>query len=281
MEQSLVEVDDGVRLAVHRTGTGSPPVVCLNAAGGAHAEWTDMVDRLSSHTQVITYGRRHVWTSALGGSDPLPGHLAGRLQSIGWAAAQLRNLLQRAAIAPPYVLLTSSIGSWIADQYAARWPDEVAGLVLVDPTNLSRWPGMAPEPPIVDGDDESGCVRLDWEHSYAELGRSVPPAGPRRVVVSSSDGRWERDASPSRWHEPLTLAEVDQLWQAAQREWVARLSAQHVVADTAGHIVHHDQPDLVAHVVRAVLAAAWSGEPVRPAAADIADAGGGLRAAKP
>ena len=90
----------------------------------------------------------------------------------------------------------------------------------------------------------------------------MPQAGAGRVVVSSSDGRWERDASPSRWHEPLTLAEVDQLWQAAQREWVARLSAQHVVADTAGHFVHHDQPDLVAHVVRAVLQAARSGEPV-------------------
>ena len=144
---------------------------------------------------------------------------------------------------------------------AARWPDEVAGLVLVDPTNLSRWSALKPEPAIVDGDDESGCVRLDWEHSYAELGQSVPPAGSRRVVVSSSDGRWERDASPARWHEPLTLAEVDQLWQAAQREWVARLSAQHVVADTAGHFVHHDQPDLVAHVVLAVLQAARSGEP--------------------
>ena len=53
MQQSLVEVDDGVRLAVHRTGTGSPPLICLNAAGGAHAEWTDLVDRLSAHTQVI------------------------------------------------------------------------------------------------------------------------------------------------------------------------------------------------------------------------------------
>ena len=115
MQQSLVEVDDGVRLAVHRTGTGSPPLICLNAAGGAHAEWTDLVDRLSAHTQVITYGR-----PALGGSDPLPGHLTGRLQTIGWAAAQLRTLQHNAAIAPPYVLLTSSIGSWIADQYAAR-----------------------------------------------------------------------------------------------------------------------------------------------------------------
>ena len=109
--------------------------------------------------------------------------------------------------------------------------------------------------------------------------RSVPPTQPRRVVVSSSDGRWERSASPYQWHDPLTLAEVDQLWQAAQHEWVARLSALHVVADTAGHFVHRDQPDLVAHVVRAVLAAARNGAIVELPAADVADAGGRLRPA--
>ena len=48
-------------------------------------------------------------------------------------------------------LLASSIGAWIADQYAARWPDDIAGLVLVDPTNLSRWPKIE-ETPTVDGD---------------------------------------------------------------------------------------------------------------------------------
>ena len=269
MQQDRVEVDDGVRLRVHRAGSGTPAVVCLSAGGGAHEEWAAMVAALSPCVEIVTYGR-----PGLGGSDPLPAHLAGRRQTIAWAAAQLRTLLHNAGIGGPWVLLTSSIGSWIADQYTALWPDEVAGLVLVDPTNPSPWPQIGPEPAFVDGPDDSGGIRLDWDDSYAELARSVPPASPRRVVVSSSDGRWERRATPAPWHHPLTLAEVDQLWQAAQREWVTRLDALHVVADTAGHFVHCEQPDLVTHVVRAVLDAARHAEPVKLTATDVAAVGG-------
>jgi hypothetical protein len=43
---------------------------------------------------------------------------------------------------------------------------------------------------------------------------------------------------------------------------VRRLSALHVIADTAGHFVHCDEPDLVAYVVGAVLDAARAERPV-------------------
>ncbi len=94
--QRLVEVDDGLHLAVGWEGSGSPPVVCLSCAGGAHKEWSGVAEQLSSSTQVITYGR-----PGLGGSDPLGTDQAGRLQSIGWTALQLRTLLRNADSAPP------------------------------------------------------------------------------------------------------------------------------------------------------------------------------------
>jgi pimeloyl-ACP methyl ester carboxylesterase len=109
-------------------------VVCLSCAGGAHDEWAAVAERLGGTVEMITYGR-----PGLGGSDRLPRALAGGTQSLGWAATQLRGLLHQADLAPPYVLVTSSIGSWIADLYTARWPDDVAGLVLIDPTNFTAW----------------------------------------------------------------------------------------------------------------------------------------------
>jgi pimeloyl-ACP methyl ester carboxylesterase len=271
--QRLVEVDNGLRLMIGEQGSGSPPVVCLSCAGGAHEEWSQVAARLSPLTRVVTYGR-----PGLGGSDPLGADQAGRLQSIGWAALQLRSLLRNAGLEPPYVLLTSSIGSWIADQYAALRPKEVAGMVLVDPTMASRWEVIIERDLLVDGDeDEPGGLRFEWNACYAELARSVPAAGPRRVVVSGSDGRWERDSVPSAWHQPLTLSQVDQRWQASQGEWVQRLGALHVVADTAGHFVHREQPDLVAYVTTAVVDAARAGAPVDLDAAGVAAQAGQLR----
>jgi alpha-beta hydrolase superfamily lysophospholipase len=58
----------------------------------------------------------------LGRQRSTPADLAGGFQSIEWAVTQLQSLLRNAAIPAPYVLLTSSLGSWIADQYAAALP---------------------------------------------------------------------------------------------------------------------------------------------------------------
>ena len=271
--QRLVEVDDGLRLMTQQEGTGSPPVVCLSCAGGSHEEWSDVAGRLHPLTRVLTYGR-----PGLGGSDPLGADRAGQLQNITWAALQLRILLRAAAIEPPYVLLTSSVGSWIADQYAALRPDEVAGLVLIDPTPLSPWPkGVPPRLTVEDAAPGVGGMRLSRENSYAELHRSPPSTTLRSVVVSSSDGRWARDTAQSSWWGPLTLAQVDELWQGYQCEWVRRLAALQVVADTAGHFVHRDQPDLVAHVTAAVVDAARRGAPVDLDAAEVAARAGQLR----
>ncbi len=153
--------------------------------------------------------------------------------------------------------------------------------MLVDPTNLSPWPTIVREPPLVDGDDEAGAIRFSSEHSYTELARSTPPHQPRCVVISGSDGRWQRQPpmpGEFRWWEPLTLSEVDQRWQSYQRQWVHRLGAQHVVADTAGHFVHRDEPNFVTHVVKAVIVAARSGRPVHLDPAAVAANAGRLNA---
>lgn len=272
MDQRLVDTD-GVRLMIHRSGHGAPPVIGLSCAGGAHEEWSAVAQRLGTLTEVITYGR-----PGLGGSDPLFRDLTGRRQTIAWAATQLHTLLRNALIPPPYVLLTSSIGSWIADRYATAWPEEVAGMLLIDPTNVSAWPELDREPTIIDGDDdEPGCMRLEWADCYAELARSAPPPQPRSVVISGSDNHWARDSPLSTpWFEPLPRSEVDARWQTAQREWADRLSARLVVADTGGHLVHRDQPDLVAHVTAAIVRAARLGEGVDLEPHHLAAAGGRL-----
>jgi hypothetical protein len=147
------------------------------------------------------------------------------------------------------------------------------------PRNASPWPRIGREPSIVDGDNPECCIRLAWQRSYAELHRSAPIGQPRCVVVSSADGRWSRRLPRSRSYAPLTLAEVDQFWQASQREWVHRLSAAHVVADTADHFVHRDEPALVAHVVAAVVESSRSGGPVVLNPSAVAAHGGRLEAA--
>src|SRR5215217_4791602 len=234
MEDRLLKVGDG-QVAVKISGTGTPPVVCLSSAGGAHEQWVEFMQLMQPVTSCVSYGR-----PGLGGSDPLPPETAVIPRGGRWAAEQLRTILQTAGFVPPYVLVTGSVGAFIADQYAALWPDEVAGLVLIDPTHWTPITCLTERDDLIE-DSEQGGIQFSWSQSSAEIAEARPSNQGRTVVLSAAIGRWLRN-DPQPWHHPLSLAEVDEIWQGKQQEWVERLSAVHVVADAAGHLVHMEEP---------------------------------------
>src|SRR4051794_35515775 len=120
MADGLIDVE-GCRLSARVTGSGSPVVVLLSSAGGAHEQWDSLGPLLA--TTSVSYGR-----PGLGGSDPLPAAQAAPSDH-DWATRQLHALLGAAGLAPPYVLVSCSVGAYLADRFATLWPAEVAGLV--------------------------------------------------------------------------------------------------------------------------------------------------------
>jgi pimeloyl-ACP methyl ester carboxylesterase len=131
----------GYRLAVRVTKSQGPAVVMLSSAGGGHEQWEQLRARLGD-TLCVSYGR-----PGIDGSDPLPPDQHAVPRTPSWAADQLHRLLHAAGLPPPYVLVGCSIGGWIADQFTASWPNEITGLVQVDPTYLTPIPaGTGPRP---------------------------------------------------------------------------------------------------------------------------------------
>jgi len=91
-------------------------------------------------------------------------------------ANELHELLHRAGVAPPYVLVGSSIGGEYARVFTAKYPTEVAGLVLVDSSHPDQ-----NEPPRAKG-PASRLPRLVREEHAGPSGRVVfdlVPYGPR------------------------------------------------------------------------------------------------------
>lgn len=115
------------RLQYRSEGTGEP-VVVLDAG------ITDGLDKLktlqasiSRVTQVITYNRAGYGQSEAG---PLP-------RDAGREAEELKLLLEMASVAGPYILVGHSLGALNVQVFASRYPDNVAGMVLLDPPPLS------------------------------------------------------------------------------------------------------------------------------------------------
>jgi pimeloyl-ACP methyl ester carboxylesterase len=123
MPGQLVDVG-GHSLHLNCMGSGSPTVV-LEAGGG---EMSSNLGWISSavavKTRVCAYDR-----AGRGWSEP-----ADTPQDGAQIAADLHALLQRGNVPGPYVLAGHSFGGLYVRTFAARYPGEVAGMVLVDST---------------------------------------------------------------------------------------------------------------------------------------------------
>jgi pimeloyl-ACP methyl ester carboxylesterase len=125
----------GLKLHIHRTGTGAPTVVLESALGGSYISWALVQPELARLTHVVSYDR-----AGFGWSDEGP-----RPRTAGRVADELRRLLDRAGVAPPFVLVGHSFGGFVMRIFAARHPADVAGIVLVDPAHPEDWVSPAPK----------------------------------------------------------------------------------------------------------------------------------------
>lgn len=120
--QRLVDIG-GRRLNIVCTGTGSPTVILEAGLLADSGAWRLVQPSLSQSTRVCSYDR-----AGLGFSDP-----AGSPRDAAAIVSDLHALLRRAGIAPPYVLVGWSSGGLYTRLYQYRFPNEVVGLVEVDP----------------------------------------------------------------------------------------------------------------------------------------------------
>jgi pimeloyl-ACP methyl ester carboxylesterase len=135
MPGQLYDVGDH-RLHLSCTGSGGPTVVLLGGMGETSAAWGLVQPAVAGTTRVCAYDRAgQAW------SDSAPGPKDG-VQ----VAADLHTLLSRAGEPGPYVLAGHSVGGTYAMVYAAEYPDDVAGLVLLDSASPEQFTALPDYP---------------------------------------------------------------------------------------------------------------------------------------
>jgi pimeloyl-ACP methyl ester carboxylesterase len=129
-QDALVDVG-GHKLNVRLMGTakpGTPTVVFESGLGSPVDTWGSVPADLAGTTKTVAYERAGIGKSEPGTDAPTIKHIA----------TELHLLLTKTDTPPPYVLVGHSYGGPIIHTFAAMFPNEIAGLVYVDPTDFTQ-----------------------------------------------------------------------------------------------------------------------------------------------
>ena len=224
-------------------GSGTPTIILEAGSGSDASTWTLVHDELAATTRTCAYDR-----AGRGRSDPRPRH------TLADAAADLRALLVAAGEPGPYIHVGHSLGGAYGRIFAATYPAEVAGLVLVDAFNAdlqAAWvnPLLGPLRAGYEADLDglrayvTQVDSLDWTASEAQLVASR--LSPLQIEVLQAP-RYEPRL------DEATNVQIANAWRAAFES----LSPGHVVqttADGSGHNIQLERPDLVIGAARRLV----------------------------
>jgi pimeloyl-ACP methyl ester carboxylesterase len=230
----------GYQLAAEITGERSPTVVFISGSGCGRHGWGATIAHLQSSTTLLAYDRAGIGDSETP-ADPTP-------RTFGASADELHRLLAATDLTGPFILVGHSFGGLIALTFAARWPEKLAGLVLIDTSDIHL--NLDIDVPILtaaDG-DRDGHLTYDVAASVDEITRSRRPLAVPAVVIASRIGHWLELEDHDRW-QPFSPAELDNRWQRHQQSLAADLGATHKVARYGGHSIQNDDPTIVANSI--------------------------------
>jgi pimeloyl-ACP methyl ester carboxylesterase len=207
----------GYRLVYECYGEGSPAVI-VEAGGGdkpvVSYTWKPVIQGVYNTTRICIYNRAEVHTSEE-------------------AAHDLHDLLYAIPVQGPYVIVAHSLGGWNARVFTHLYPEDVAGLILVDTTGLhedalkiyaTAFPTYSP--------DEAAAVTTDRSFWLT----ATPPGtfGPMDLITSAEQVR----QAGSLGDLPLIVitnnSDPEDVW-AQQYPWMDQDDAERFTAAALRH----------------------------------------------
>jgi pimeloyl-ACP methyl ester carboxylesterase len=225
-------------------GAGRPSVILINGSGGPIEGWYKILPTLLEITTTFAYNRPGIGKS----SKP------SRAQTAGVMVDDLRQMLLALAVPRPWVLVGHSFGGLVANLFARRHPDDLAGVVMLEAT--------APDDVLRLKRHENAVQR-----GFAWMADRLMPLNPNHETLHAATSVAEIAGAPTFPSLPLTVITGTQqamAWatsrallalRAEHQRSLARLSplGVHLKATRSGHFPQFTEPLLVTSAIRALV----------------------------
>jgi pimeloyl-ACP methyl ester carboxylesterase len=213
------------------------PTIVMDAGYGDHSKaWDSLIPEISLLTEVLVYDR-----AGLGKSEKSPNARTSQVMM-----NELDSLLTEIAIEPPYILVGHSFGGVNARIYATKYPNKVAGVILVDSTPEAYKEKILPTMPKEF--QEAYNKQFIHESTYDEFMESLNQLKQTKcqfniplIVLSAG-----QKAHYSK--------ETQELWNEMQQE-LLDLSTQSslVIAENSAHYIQNDEPVVVINAIKKLI----------------------------
>jgi pimeloyl-ACP methyl ester carboxylesterase len=229
-------------------GQGTPTIVFEAGFGAGLASWSTVQSNIAKFARTVSYDRAGIGQSEMG---PKP-------RAAKQIAEELHLALQNAGIGPPYILVGHSFGGIYVRVFADMYPKEVAGMILIDPSQeafddwskthkeaqrAGRDEEMAKASPGVR--DESAQVSASYDQAR---GAKVPAGIPVILFTAMKD-----ETMPES---------VRKVWAEKHEEWIVKVpGGKHVMVEKSGHFIQAEQPQLVIDAIKQIVDQARAAKP--------------------
>ena len=235
----------GPKLRMSIAGNRSPAVVFDTGGGGSLELWGQVPAAVSQFATAISYDR------AGNGMSDKP----TTLRDARHIAAELHTALKYANVAPPYILVGHSVGGPYVRVFAGMYSNEVAGLVLIDPTQeeTMKWGAehgfRPPDQSECTSEDERSCTAATLAQAHES---AVPPNIP--VFLVHVMYPWGRHPFPSKVLDDIQSTQMPRVAAGLKfhKEWVESIpGAQLIITENSSHGgINFEEPELVVRTIR-------------------------------
>lgn len=269
----LIELSSGRHIYAECAGTGSPTVLLVSGYRTRADVWTDpqlgpanghpmVFPSVAGETRVCAYDRPGTLTVLDGVRFPSRSDDAPMPRSIAEVVAELRGVRELVAGDQPIVLVGHSLGGAIVRLYAATYPEDVAGIVLVDAYSEFLANHMPDEAFAAYAEyasaipdflaDYTAYETVDFAQTSDALRKAASaaplPSIPFEVLSKGQPFGLQGD-TPG-----FTIDQLETAWTAAQADLAALLpDTPHFTVSDSAHYIQLQRPELVAAAILQVV----------------------------